>query len=428
MGMEVDPSETLFAISDITPIRKPPWIPVARSADHEPEYAMNIKSMNDRLSVLFIVPSLRRAGAETQVVNLVNGLDPYEFQKHLLIFEDDASQLGRIDTQQVHFHHASRTRRWFDYKLLAQVVHVIDEHKIDVVHCSLQFALFWGWLASKRSNKRPKVIAALHTTINVDLKTELQDRIIYQWILRDCDGIFFVCERQREYWERRYPFLIGRSTVVHNGVDTGKFDPLAFTDLGAGFRQNHGIPRDVVVLSSVARFSPEKGQHLLVSACSEIKDFDAYVVFAGAGPLRKEIEEQVRVAGLAKQVRFVGDLEDVRPLLAASDLLVLPSTAVETFSMAMLEALAMRTPVLGSDIGGMREAVIENETGVLVEPGDISGLAMKIRSLVSDKAHLKEMGLKGRQLVMDKFSESHMINRTGNAIRDSLRLDKTAEH
>lgn len=391
---------------------------------------MNIQSMKDRLNVLFIVPSLKRAGAEIQVVNLVNGLDPNQFQKHLLIFEDDASQLGRLDTQQVHFHHASRTRRWFDFKLLAQVAQVIDDHKIDVIHCSLQFSLFWGWLASKRSNKRPKpkVIGALHTTINVDLKTELQDRLIYQWILRDCDGIFFVCERQREYWEGRYPFLVGRSTVIYNGVDTERFQPLAFAEPGAQFRLKQGIPSEAVVLASVARFSPEKGQRLLVRACAEITDFEAYVVFAGAGPLRREIEEQVRVAGLAEKVRFVGDLEDVRPLLAASDLLVLPSTAVETFSMAMLESLAMCTPVLGSDIGGMREAVIENETGALVEAGDISGLATKIRLLVTDKAHLQEMGRKGRQLVVDQFSESHMIHRTASAISDIARLDTNAKH
>lgn len=381
---------------------------------------LKIQSPKDRLNVLFIVPSLRRAGAETQVVNLVNGLNSNEFNKHLLIFEEDASQLGRIDTQKVHFHHASRTRRWFDLKLLAQVTRVIDEHDIDVVHCSLQFALFWGWLASKRSTKKPKVIAALHTTVNVDLKAELQDRLVYQWILRDCDGILFVCERQREYWERRYPFLVGRSTVVYNGVDTDKFDPRAFDELGERYRQSLGISEEAVVLASIARFSPEKGQRLLVQACSDITTFDAYVVFAGTGPLREAIEEQVRITGLSKHVRFVGDLEDVRPLLAASDLLVLPSTAVETFSMAMLEALSMCKPVLGSNIGGMGEAVVENETGALVAPGDIEGLARKIRSLITNKQNLQDMGRRGRQLVVERFSESLMINNTATVIQDTV--------
>jgi glycosyltransferase involved in cell wall biosynthesis len=370
-----------------------------------------------RLAVLFIVPSLRRAGAETQVVNLVNGLDAKDFDKHLLIFEKTADQLGRVDKETVHFHHASRTRRWLDFGLVAQISRVIEEEHIDVVHCSLQFAVLWGWLASVITKRKPPVIAALHTTINVDRKSELQDRLVYQWILRRCQGIVFVCHSQQTYWEAKYPFLIGRSDVIYNGVNMDWFEPTGFRPEGVRFRDAQNIPEDAVVLACIARFSPEKGQHLLLNALAAVSHGAVYVVFAGDGPLRIQVEDQAQRLGLASQVRFVGDIPDVRPLLAASDLLVLPSTAVETFSMAMLEALSMGTPVLGSDIGGMGEAVIPHKTGALVPIGDVADLARQISALTTDRAHLRSMGDHGRELVVQQFSETLMVKRTALLIK-----------
>jgi glycosyltransferase involved in cell wall biosynthesis len=371
----------------------------------------------DRISVLFIVPSLRRAGAETQIVNLVNNLDTNEFKKHLLIFEKETDLLDRVDKNSVHFHHAQRTRRWFDFDLVSQIARVIEEENIDVVHCTLQFSVLWGWLARARTKRKPAVIAAVHTTINVDLKTELQDLLLYQWILRRCEAILFVCKRQREYWEAKYPFLAGRSDVVYNGVDTDWFDPGSFQLEGLHFRQEQGIPPEAVILACIARFSPEKGQHLLVTAFSNANREATYLLFAGDGPLRTEVERQTERLGLMDHVRFVGNIADVRPLLAAADLLVLPSTAVETFSMAMLEALSMATPVLGADIGGMGEAVFENETGALFKAGDVEYLAQHIRTLTLDKAHLETMGKRGRELVVEQFSEALMVRNTASVIR-----------
>jgi glycosyltransferase involved in cell wall biosynthesis len=365
-----------------------------------------------RIAVLFIVPSLRRAGAETQVVNLVNGLDSGVFDKHLLSFESDLSQLERVDRKSVGFHHPLRTRRWIDTKLVDEVVQIIDEEGIDVIHCSLQFSMLWAWLARLKSTRKPRIVAAIHTTINVDLKSELQDRLLYQWIMRRCEGIIFVCASQKTHWETRYPFLVGRSDVIYNGVDTDWFSPAAVADQGGDFRAAQGIPEDALLLCSIARFAPEKGQHLLVEACTRANAPNLYLVFAGEGDLQAQIAKQVQDCGLASRTRFAGNLADVRPLLAAADLLVLPSTAVETFSMAMLEALAMETPVLGSDIGGMAEAVMEHKTGALVRPGDVDGLTRKIEALAADRRLLSDMGARGRALVVERFSERSMIAQT----------------
>ncbi len=367
------------------------------------------------IAVLFIVPSLRRAGAETQVVNLVNGLNPTDFDKHLLIFEE-ADQLHRVDQKTVCFHQARRTRRRLDFSLVAQIARVIDKENIDVIHCSLQFSILWGWLARIIAKRKPALIGVLHTTINVDLKSELQDRLLYQWILRRCQGILFVCERQKAYWAAKYPFLARRSEVIYNGVDTDWFNPTTFAHEGTKLRQAQRIPSDAILLACIARFAPEKGQHLLVTGCAALANPSLYLVFAGDGALREQVEHQAKQLGIGEKVRFVGNVADVRPLLAAADLLVLPSTAVETFSMAMLEALSMATPVLGSNIGGMGEAIIESKTGGLVRPGDVEDLTRQLKTLTSDRARLKSMGARGRELVIEHFSETLMLQHTAQVI------------
>jgi glycosyltransferase involved in cell wall biosynthesis len=385
------------------------------------------KHRSTRIGVLFIVPSLTRAGAETQVVNLANGLDPEAFETHLLSFEENVSQLERVDRDRVTFHHPRRTRRWIDQDLVRQIARVIDEEQIDIVHCTLQFSVLWAWLARLKTRRRPRIVAAIHTTINVDLKSELQDRLLYQWILRRCEGILFVCQSQQTHWQSKFPFLEGRSDVIYNGVDTNKFSPESVPDQGSSLRATLGIPRNAILLCSIARFAPEKGQHLLVEACARAKRHDLYLVFAGEGELQAAIASQVRACGLEPRTRFLGNLPDVRPLLAAADLLVLPSTAVETFSMAMLEALAMQTPVLASDIGGMAEAVIEGQTGALIRPGDVAGLAERIDALTADPASLTTLGSRGRALVVARFSEGRMIDETATMLERVSRQGRRPE-
>ncbi|WP_295405069.1 glycosyltransferase family 4 protein [uncultured Thiocystis sp.] len=369
------------------------------------------------IKALFIVPSLRRAGAETQVVNLVNRLDANQIEKHLLVFEKEIDQLDRLDQDCVRFHHVLRTRRWFDWNLILMISHVINVEKIDVIHCSSPFTAFWGWLASKYSVNKPPVIAAIHTTISRGLKEELQNRFIYQWILRRCDAIVFVCMRQREYWLKKYHFLEGNSEVIYNGIDTDHFEPIAFIDEGRLFRKIHEIPYDATVLTCIAGFRPEKGQKILVDAYAMIDRKDTFVVFAGDGQTRQAIQDQVTAYGIGDRVCFIGEVADVRPVLASTNLLILPSTAVETFSMAMLEALSMEIPVLASDIGGMSEAVIEGSTGSLFQPGNTENLACKINSLTSDLCSLQLMGKNGRKLVLSQFREDQMVSEMAALLR-----------
>ncbi len=368
-----------------------------------------------RLKTLFLVPSLRRAGAQTQVVDLVNGLDSRRFEKHLFTFHTVLELLERIDREQVVFYNHPRSHK-FDLGPVQEIARLIDHQGIDVIHCSLQFSLLLAWLARRMSRRKPPLVAAIHTTVNRSLKEALQDRLIYRHLLKRSAGVIFVCENQRNHWLKKHPALKRNSRVIYNGIDVARFDPDAWGSAGQRLRAALDIPGGAQVIACVAGFRPEKGHGQLIDAFAGLSG-TPYLVFAGEGETRSAMELRIRESGLADRVRFLGVVEDVRPLLAMASISVLASTAVETFSIAMLESMAMGVPMVATNIGGMGEAILPGDTGFLVPPGDVEALRMAIADALSDTRRLHDMGRAARALVQARFTLEAMVEQTSEVLQ-----------
>jgi glycosyltransferase involved in cell wall biosynthesis len=365
--------------------------------------------------VLFILPSLRAGGAETQTVDLVNGILPGVSEKYLLCFDPGLDLRGRLDEAQVELVVVPRTKK-FDLRVARRIARLIDERGIDVVHCSLMISLFWGWLGIQMSRRRPPLVAALHTTVNATRRADVFDLLVFQWLLKQCARVIFVCHAQQAHWVRKMPSLAVNSTVVHNGVDTYRFKRGLVAPAASTLRERlslHG--RKVIV--HIAGFRPEKGHSLLVDAFAELcrQSNDSVLVFAGDGVLRNEIEDKVRYLGLVESTRFLGVVPDVRPVLEIADCSVIPSAA-ESFSMAMLESLAMEVPVVTTDVGGLREAVIQGTTGLIVPAHDRDALAEALRQCLADDDLRRGMGHAGRELVGTQFERLTMLQKTGDIL------------
>ena len=368
---------------------------------------------NAGMRCLIVVPSLRRAGAETQAVDLANGLARLGNSVHLCSFEPQLDQRERL-AGTVIFHHI--LRKWkYDWSVVSGLAEVIDRERIDVIQGVLQFATLVAWLASRSSKRKPPVVAAVHTTMNRGLKEEIQDRLLYRRLLRQLPSIIFVCQNQRDHWVRKYPELGPLARVVHNGLDVSRFRREEFIEAAARTRIDLGIPDGVPVFSCIAGFRPEKGHDLLVRAFAEA-DSAGYLILAGDGELRPAVEAAVKDAGLAARVRFLGNVDDVRPLIVASTATVLASTAVETFSIAMLESMALGVPVIAPRIGGLPEAVKPGQTGLLFDIGDVDQLARCIECLSNDPDNAAAMGESARILVSDAFTAEAMVVKNASVL------------
>ncbi len=197
--------------------------------------------------------------------------------------------------------------------------------------------------------------------------------------------------------KHRWP-LRGKVRVIPSGIDSGRITP------------DDRRPAAPTVCY-VGRISEEKCIDRLVRAARQIIGDIAGVRFVIAGsPFTEkdqayfdQIKELAEQLGLLSAFEFVGYVEDVPGLLAACDVLVLPSRK-EPLGRAMLEAMAAGRPVVAYRIGGPAEVIRDGETGILVEPGSIDGLAQAILRLLKDEPLRRRMGFQARQDVVGRFS------------------------
>jgi glycosyltransferase involved in cell wall biosynthesis len=214
--------------------------------------------------VLFVLPSLRHGGAETQVVDLLQRLDRKRFEACLFTFDKELGLSAKLAG--LPLAHRNRPRRYkFDLFIVREIAEMIEANDVDVIHCTLEVALLMGWLGRRFSRRNPVLINAFHRTTARDMKQKVQERFVYQWPVRSCSKVICVCKSQEAFWKTRFPFLKGRTRVIYNGVDAEKFHPEKHADAGWELRKRLGISRQAAVITCVAGFRPEKNGYIRIS-------------------------------------------------------------------------------------------------------------------------------------------------------------------
>lgn len=196
--------------------------------------------------------------------------------------------------------------------------------------------------------------------------------------------------------------------VVQNGTS-----PPAYNGCRIGSREALGFSDDDVLILTVARLTEQKGHRVLLEAAPKvIQEFPrARFLWAGAGPLFDELQKRARDLGLSENVLLLGQRADVPDLLAASDLYVLPSL-FEGLPLSLLEAHYAHLPVIASRAPGTAEAIIDRETGVLVDPGNSEQLAAAIQWVLGDPAFAARLAGAGARHAATHFSAERMARET----------------
>ena len=170
------------------------------------------------------------------------------------------------------------------------------------------------------------------------------------------------------------------------------------------------IPADAFIFGSVAVLRSWKGHLDLLEAFHELlqEGARAFLLLVGEGPYRVVIEEKIAQLGLQHRVRLAGFRDQVAPWFALMDVKVLASYANEGVPQSLLQAQAMARPVVGTTVGGIPEVIVDEETGLLVPPRDPRALAQAMGRLMADPDYRRELGRRGRELVVERFSMEQM--------------------
>ena len=179
-----------------------------------------------------------------------------------------------------------------------------------------------------------------------------------------------------------------RTVVIHNAVEVGSFGARA---------ESTGTPRIV----SIGRLAFPKDFVTLLAALARV-DADYRVSLVGDGPDADEVAAAVEASGLSDRVELLGAQGAVMELLTRSDVFVLSSRS-EGFPVSILEAMAAGLPVVATDVGGIAEAVVDGETGILVPAADPQGLADALERLLADVEVQRRLGAAGRARALRLF-------------------------
>lgn len=200
--------------------------------------------------------------------------------------------------------------------------------------------------------------------------------------------------------------------TVHNGIDTQRITT------PSDFRRDEvlssfGLPRRrfVTIVANMRHVMKDQTTFLRAARLVHSAVPDSAFVLAGEGEQMTPLRELAAEMGLADCAFFVGRCHKIADLLALSDVCVLSSRGVEGFSNSILEYMAAARPVVATDIGGAREAVIDGETGYIVQPQDFETMAERIISLLREPNRAGTMGERGRQVVEERFSCEKQVHR-----------------
>lgn len=174
----------------------------------------------------------------------------------------------------------------------------------------------------------------------------------------------------------------------------------------------NALPSEPKKIVCVGRLHPCKGQEVLIRAVAQLKtDFPQIAVdFIGGGREKENYEKLAKSLNVEENCRFVGSIPSVEVFrrMAAAAICVVPSTN-EALGWVNLEAHSVGTPVVGSKVDGIKEIVLDGETGFLVPPTDVKGFAEKIRLLLSDESLRSEFGRQARRRFENNFSLAHIV-------------------
>jgi glycosyltransferase involved in cell wall biosynthesis len=298
-------------------------------------------------------------------------------------------------------------RHGFDLRAIARLCRIIRDERADIVNTHSSVDSWVGAFAAKLT--RVKLVRTRHLS-------KPWSRHFLNVVHRMPDAIMTTGEAIRQQLIEQNGLNPSTVVSVPTGIDVADFSPRPCAD---AFKTGLGLPPAARIITNIAVLRRWKRQDVLIDAAALLRDRpDVHVLIAGRGGLyipgegglRVALEGQIERLGLGGRVRLLGHVDDVRPLLSCSDVVVSSSGSHEGVPQSLAQALAMMRPVVATDAGSTRELIVHEQTGLLVPPNDPAALAAAIDRFLSDPALAQRCGERGREHVVAHYSFQHMID------------------
>jgi glycosyltransferase involved in cell wall biosynthesis len=355
------------------------------------------------LEVLFVLSCLAVGGSERKIARMSNKLREDGMSVGLALVNGPYT-LEPTLRRDVPVHKLER-RGKFSFRALWKLRQLIARERPATVFAVNLYPALYVALATLLMRNRPRTVALINTST---FRGSSLVKRLYQRVLRYFDHTVHGSRTQQKFWQ---PDDGSRCSVIYNGVDSATFEPTNVFEASKRMREKLGVKASGLLMGTVGCMRPEKNQEVLLTTLRRLRvaGVDAHLVIAGDGPMRPTLLRRAAELEVADRLHLVGEVDDVRPVLGAMDVFVLPSVAVESFSNAALEAMSMSRPVILSDVGGAREMIDDGVEGYVVSPTELAArLPALIAALHAEPRKRQQMGQAARARAVSCFSVAAM--------------------
>lgn len=365
------------------------------------------------MRVLHLIKATQIGGAERHLLILLTGLRRNNIDARLLVLIEPDNPMADllaeatvrdipVDTITIHSD--------ADPSAVDQIRRYLQDFQPAILHTHLVHADTYGVLAT-RFLPAIKVISSRHN--DDPFRSHLAIRAASYLLWRSIQGGIAISDHMRRFVIEVEGAPEEMIRTVRYGIEPQIPTATETEAARATLRAELGLEADATLIGMACRLTEQKGITYALQAFAQIKEEtrNTFLVIAGNGPLRDELEEQARRYGLIKRVIFLGWRDDVPQLLRGLDLFLMPSLW-EGFGLVLLEAMQARLPVIASAVSAIPEVVVDGETGLLIPPRDVDALLAALRQLLADEPLRAHMGTRAVERVQTAFAAERMTEET----------------
>jgi len=364
-------------------------------------------------NVLQFIGSFHQGGSERQAVQLTRLLrEDKTYNIYAATLNKEGVLLNEIENLDLPEIPEFKLKSFYDANFLFQMkkcVKFLRDNNIEIVHTHDFYTNVFGIAAARLANVKCKIASKRETSA---VRSKAQ-KIIEKRIFKMADRIVANSEAVKNYLISEN-VAADKIKVIYNGLDAARLTPTQTNRTKIRESLNLPIDENAKFITLVANLRHEvKNQPMFLRAAQKVlqKFPDAHFVLAGEGDLKTNLENLAKELEIEKNTHFIGRCTQIPELLSISYVCVLTSFA-EGFSNSIIEYMSAGKPVVATEVGGAVEAIIENETGFLVESNDDEAMANRLIELLENEEKAVKFGEKAKQIVEEKFSMRNQLDKT----------------
>lgn len=359
---------------------------------------------NKKIKLMYVVQNLSPGGLEKLVVELAKRVNRDIFQPSVCCLLPPGpielyKELAEEAVKVTYMH----KKEGLNYALFPRLFRLFKQERIDLIHSHSSTANFYSSVAAWMAGIK-NVINTEHGGIYFETNRK---KLINRFLPLLNKKMVCVSESLRKDLEEM-KLAKDKLMVIPNGIDFDSFG--ADVDLDAK-RKELGLNRQDFVVSTVGRLEKVKNQRLLLNSADKVlaEIPEAKFLIVGAGSLREELEEYAVSLDMGNKVIFLEHRQDVAQILSISNCFVNCSNS-ETFGLSIIEAMFSGVPVIATEVGGVKEIIQDNETGILIPKEDKQALIEAILRIKEDAVFSKKLTANAKEKVKANYSIERMVN------------------